>query len=362
MEPVFPGIENMRECVAKRATKVLSGPKQSRLTHNSYTTQRRTVMADEPNAPSDQVPPSSFDWKAFSQKTWVIVIGGILIPPVGMILAWLKPGWTNRTKWIATGLLGLLLIGRMQSKPEMPSGDASAEAESRSVETVVETPSLQTDRELPSSIPAEKSPSSQSRRSDAGPIADGYYKVGWTEGKRQAENFFTKQIKGKETTPHLWTPSLMERVTELKRVMDIHAGSTIKNSEDHSRGEYKGFMSVAKPWVEIAEANTRNSEVAEKKQSSQSKAKTPTKPEDPYKAGWKQGRSLAETMVTAIQKGGEYKNHMLPQLIRQAEALHKGVEMYQQVNKRSGVKDSHNSKNLQGQYEGFMSVAAPYVP
>jgi len=62
----------------------------------------------------------AFDWRAFSQKTWLIVVAGILFPPVGIVLAWLKPGWTARTKWIATGLMGLLFIGQMNSPGETP--------------------------------------------------------------------------------------------------------------------------------------------------------------------------------------------------------------------------------------------------
>jgi len=48
----------------------------------------------------------SFDWKAFCQKTWVIVVAGLALPPVGMILAWLKRDWMSRTKWIAIGVFG----------------------------------------------------------------------------------------------------------------------------------------------------------------------------------------------------------------------------------------------------------------
>jgi hypothetical protein len=59
-------------------------------------------------APSDPENPVSlkgdFDWKGLSQKTWVIVLAGLVIPPLGMMLTWLKPGWTTRTRWVATGL------------------------------------------------------------------------------------------------------------------------------------------------------------------------------------------------------------------------------------------------------------------
>lgn len=113
-------------------------------------------MTDDPEAAFDQAKPSPFDWKAFSRNTWLIVVAGIVFPPVGMVLTWLKPGWSNRTKWIATGLFGLLLIGRMQAKPETPVGDESPsvsadapEAESRSVAADAESPLREPAREPP---------------------------------------------------------------------------------------------------------------------------------------------------------------------------------------------------------------------
>ena len=69
---------------------------------------------------------SSFDWKAFSQKTWVIVLAGILLPLAGIVLAWIKPGWTKRTKWIATVLMGLVLVGRMRAREDVTGGDGSS--------------------------------------------------------------------------------------------------------------------------------------------------------------------------------------------------------------------------------------------
>lgn len=58
---------------------------------------------------------ASFDWKAFSRKPWVIVVTGLVIPPIGIILTWLKPDWTSKKKWIATGFMVLLLIGRFNA-------------------------------------------------------------------------------------------------------------------------------------------------------------------------------------------------------------------------------------------------------
>jgi len=79
---------------------------------------------------------SGFDWKAFSRKTWVIVVSGIVVPPVGIVLAWLKPDWSPKAKWIATGLMGLVLVGRMTGSPESDSPSADAESQVNS-ETVL---------------------------------------------------------------------------------------------------------------------------------------------------------------------------------------------------------------------------------
>jgi len=113
-------------------------------------------MSNGPKAPSDQTSTPSSYWKAFSQKAWVIVIGGILFPPVGMILTWLKPGWSTRTKWIATGVLGLLLIGRNGLQDEAPAGDPSAsvsteagDAEERRVTVAAERPTDQPVKKMP---------------------------------------------------------------------------------------------------------------------------------------------------------------------------------------------------------------------
>ncbi len=84
-------------------------------------------------SPQEPQPSSSpaFDWKALSQNTWVIVLAGLLMPPVGMILTWLKPNWATRTKWIATGLMCIVIWtwidGRWDRnvKPQAGSDDSA---------------------------------------------------------------------------------------------------------------------------------------------------------------------------------------------------------------------------------------------
>lgn len=65
---------------------------------------------------------SSLDWNEFSQRTWVVIVSGLVFPPLGIFLSWRKPDWTPRAKWIATGLMGLLFIvqvgGRSKNETE----------------------------------------------------------------------------------------------------------------------------------------------------------------------------------------------------------------------------------------------------
>lgn len=57
----------------------------------------------------------SFSWNTFRRKVWVIALAGLVLPPVGIILAWLKPDWSRRTKWLATALMAVLLFARYRT-------------------------------------------------------------------------------------------------------------------------------------------------------------------------------------------------------------------------------------------------------
>jgi hypothetical protein len=76
------------------------------------------------------------DWKGIAGKTWVIVVAGLVLPPLGIILAWLKPEWSHRTKWIASSLMGLVLLGQFvgekKKTAEQPSAEATATADADS--------------------------------------------------------------------------------------------------------------------------------------------------------------------------------------------------------------------------------------
>lgn len=88
----------------------------------------------------DQTESTSFNWKEFSQRTWVVVVSGLVFPPLGIFLSWRKTDWAPKAKWIATGLLSLLLFWRMggsEKKDRQEAGTASevtAEVHQQSVE------------------------------------------------------------------------------------------------------------------------------------------------------------------------------------------------------------------------------------
>ena len=81
-----------------------------------------------------------FNWKEFSRKTWVIVVSGILLPPIGIILSWLKPEWSQKTKWIATGLIGLVLIGRLNSRTDEKSNEIGSTSP---ISSAIDSPTVQ---------------------------------------------------------------------------------------------------------------------------------------------------------------------------------------------------------------------------
>lgn len=101
---------------------------------------------DRPMASPQEPQPSSsppFDWKALSQKTWVIIVAGLALPPLGMILTWLKPGWTSRTRWIATGMMCMACMAwigadkrRERNIQSEARSDSSAEGEANTDEQV----------------------------------------------------------------------------------------------------------------------------------------------------------------------------------------------------------------------------------
>lgn len=54
-----------------------------------------------------------FDWRSLIHKPWVIIATGYFLPLAAILLTWLTPSWTTKTKWISTGVLALLFFIRM---------------------------------------------------------------------------------------------------------------------------------------------------------------------------------------------------------------------------------------------------------
>ncbi len=56
--------------------------------------------------------------KKWYQKTWIMVLFGIFLPPVGIILALINPRYSTRAKSITSGILILWLIVLIASSGE----------------------------------------------------------------------------------------------------------------------------------------------------------------------------------------------------------------------------------------------------
>lgn len=110
-----------------------------------------------------QQPTQPFDWKAFSQQTWVVVAAGLFLPPIGIVLAWLKPDWTTKGKWIATGLMGLMLMSILSRNDDKNAKERPAPS----------SPSEEAPRKQPEAPPvaAEEKPKREKPKSDTMVIA-----------------------------------------------------------------------------------------------------------------------------------------------------------------------------------------------
>ena len=68
---------------------------------------------------------------AVSRNPWAVALMGYVFPPIAMVCVWLHPIWAKRTKWIAFGVLAILMLlrnGGGRPKPEEPSVSAEATA------------------------------------------------------------------------------------------------------------------------------------------------------------------------------------------------------------------------------------------
>lgn len=124
---------------------------------------------------SDSTP---FNWKEFSQRTWVVVVSGLVFPPLGIFLSWRKTDWAPKAKWIATGLMGLLFLGQIGARERKDGTESGATPAARVVSA---------------------NQSSPSKATQSGPTLRAYYDQGYQQGKlhgeqmrHNVENAYTK--------------------------------------------------------------------------------------------------------------------------------------------------------------------------
>jgi hypothetical protein len=125
--------------------------------------------------PGNESAQRRFEWKQFSRKAWVIAICGLIFPPLGIVLTWLKPGWSNRTKWIATAVLALMLIARMKAKQTAPDSEESPVATLQDVEVDSHSHDSRVGRSRDSSVAT----ATQDSRSSQKPSIDNHYITEW---------------------------------------------------------------------------------------------------------------------------------------------------------------------------------------
>jgi hypothetical protein len=174
----------------------------------------------------DQQETNSFNWKEFSQRTWVVVVSGLVFPPLGIFLSWRKPDWTPKAKWVATGLMGLLLIGRMGGgeKKEHPENGKKAEAT------------------------ASVSIASDSSDSDAGDRKEGQ-KYSSTVSKSQQTSDTVPAGKGANQSGS----TIAEQVT------GVSAGSETNNPVPEDRKGYEGFAAEIRSSIKQSERELEES-------------------------------------------------------------------------------------------------------
>lgn len=225
----------------------------------------------------------SFNWKALTQKTWVIVLAGLIVPPVGMVLAWLKPEWTTRTRVIATGLMLLMLLGRMGSRIE---------------KNAVEKNTSGGEEQASMSLTATED-----------------------EGNADFTAGFDAAIEASRLTPQ-------ERGLFLSQIEQDIKGK--KDQKAFRRGMAKGFR-------ELKEAVDASLEERRREQ---------------YQKGWETG-VLAAT--SQIRGRTEITNQELFNLLKYQRNFKEAVEV-------TAKYDEKSAPICLGKYEGFMSVAAPFLP
>ena len=101
-------------------------------------------------------PVNKSNWLEMLHTDWVIILSLLLLPPLGLVLLWLNPAWTSRTKWYFTGVTAFALMGLMLGKREKPSRvAATGNPESRTPEPSASvSPTGETEKTMAAAVQA----------------------------------------------------------------------------------------------------------------------------------------------------------------------------------------------------------------
>lgn len=126
--------EGMKEWKEARSVKGLAG---------LWATQPTVAMTSPPPAPARRVVPAAkpvavalrpkatstgaTDPASVAQKWWLIGLGLLCCFPAGLILVWLHPRLTKSTKWVITGVVGVIFIALMANSARQGSGPGGAD-------------------------------------------------------------------------------------------------------------------------------------------------------------------------------------------------------------------------------------------
>lgn len=125
--------EGMKEWKEARSIKGLAGlwPPLSTVASTSQPAPaRRAVSAAKPVAegsPPGETSTAATSPTSVAQQGWLIGLSLLCCFPAGLILVWLHPRLTKSTKWVITGVVGVIFIALMANSARQSSGPGGAD-------------------------------------------------------------------------------------------------------------------------------------------------------------------------------------------------------------------------------------------
>jgi len=96
------------------------------------------ISPPPPAPPAPPTPTGSSGTPKWYEAVAVVVIALICCWPLGLILTWINKKWSNKTKWIITGvIIGLMVIGGIIAAVAPKSSTTSSSSDTASVVTTV---------------------------------------------------------------------------------------------------------------------------------------------------------------------------------------------------------------------------------